>query len=254
MLDEIIDSVRARVPEITGREAELRARALASPPARDFTSALTGAGLGVIAEYKRRSPSAGPIGSDDPAAVAAAYEAGGACALSVLTEPEWFGAAPDDLRRARSATGLPVLRKDFTLHPSQVWEGRASGADAALAIVAVLADDELEAVVQAAKEAQMALLMEVHDEGELARAIEAGATLIGVNNRDLETFEVDVTTAERLGPLIPEGLTAVAESGVGTPALAARMRAAGYDAVLVGEAAMRAQDPSAFVRALREAE
>jgi indole-3-glycerol phosphate synthase len=253
MLDDIVTATRRRLHAVVAAEGALRERCSLAPPARDLIAALRSPGLSVIAEFKRRSPSVGVIADGDPAATATAYEAGGASALSVLTEPDFFGGGPDDLRRARSATTLPALRKDFTLHPAQVWEGRAMGADAVLAIVALLDDETLASILTAGEEAGVAVLVEAHDAAEVARAAAAGAGVIGVNNRDLSTFEVDVATAERLRGLIPVGTVAVAESGVGAPDTAARMAAAGYDAILVGEAAMRASDPAAFVRALREA-
>ena len=239
MLDEIVAATRRRLRAVVAAEAEMRERCSLAPAPRDLAGALRAPGLSVIAEFKRRSPSAGRISHGDPATVASAYEAGGAAGMSVLTEPDFFGGSPEDLGLARGATVLPVLRKDFTIHPSQVWEARAMGADAVLAIVALLDDDVLSAILAAADEVE--------------RASAAGSSVIGVNNRDLATFEVDVATAERLRHLIPDGVVAVAESGVSAPATASRMAAAGYDAILVGEAAMRAADPAAFVRSLREA-
>ena len=253
MLDDIVAAVRLRLPDILAAEAELRRRCALAPPARDFEGALRAPGLSVIAEFKRRSPSVGPIGDADPAVVAAAYESGGASAISVLTEPDFFDGAPGDLRRARTAATVPVLRKDFTLHPAQIWETRAMGADAALAIVALLDDETLAEILAAGRDAGLGVLVEAHDPDELRRAVAAGARVVGVNNRDLATFRVDVATAERLRDLIPRHVVAVAESGVGAPGTAARMAAAGYDAILVGEAAMRATDPAAFVRSLRDA-
>jgi len=253
MLDDIVAATRRRLAGVIAAEPALRERCSLAPPARDLTGALRSPGLSVIAEFKRRSPSVGPISDGDPGSTAASYERGGAAALSVLTEPDYFGGDPDDLRRARRVTGLPALRKDFTLHPAQVWEGRAMGGDAVLAIVALLDDVTLAAILAAGREAGVAVLVEAHDAAEVARAAAAGAGVVGVNNRDLSTFEVDVSTAERLRSLIPDGVVTVAESGVSTPETAARMAQAGYDAILVGEAAMRAVDPAAFVRSLREA-
>jgi indole-3-glycerol phosphate synthase len=233
---------------------DLRDEAERAVPARDFAGALALDGLSVIAEVKRRSPSRGPIAEDlDAPDLAGRYAAGGAAAISVLTEPEFFSGSPADLAAVRAAVDLPVLRKDFVVHPAQVWETRALGADAVLLIVAVLDDSELVGLLATAAEAGLAALVEVHTAAEAERALWAGAGIIGVNNRDLTTFDVDLGTAERLRAGLPEGVIAVAESGVSSPAGAARMSAAGYEAILVGEAAVRAVDPAAFVRSLRDA-
>ena len=252
MLDPILASVRRRLDDVVGAEGALRAAVAELPPARDFAAALSGPGLGLIAEFKRRSPSAGPIAEEavveDRVAV---YEAGGASAVSVLTEPDHFGGSLDDLRAAVSASGLPVLRKDFVLHPAQIWEARAAGADAVLLIVAALSDGELLRLAGTAAAAGLAALVEVHTEDEARRARDAGAALIGVNNRDLATFRVDLATAERLRALLPVDAVTVAESGVSDPAGAARMAEAGYDAVLVGEALMRTGDPGDLLQRLR---
>ena len=252
VLPEILASVRSRLPGVIAREATLRSAAAMAPPPRGFSDALTGGGLSIVAEVKRRSPSAGAIAPDlDPAALAAAYERGGAAGVSVLTEADHFGALPGDLATVRSRVSLPVLRKDFVLHPAQVWEARAMGADAVLLIAAILSDAELCEAQAAAEAAGIDALVEVHDEGEARRVAAIGASLVGVNNRDLRSFTVDLATAESLRRLLPEGCVAVAESGVSTPAAAARMAAAGYDAVLVGEAAVRHPDPAGFVESLR---
>jgi indole-3-glycerol phosphate synthase len=208
----------------------------------------------VVAELKRRSPSAGDIDPGlDAASRAAAYEAGGAAAVSILTESEHFGGSLADLSAARAAVGLPVLRKDFVLHPAQIWQARAHDADAVLLIAAVLDDRRLSELVETATGAGMAALVEVHTAEEAQRAGAIGASLVGVNNRDLATFRVDLSVAERLRAELPDGAVAVAESGVSSPEGAARMAAAGYDAVLVGEALVRAADPARLVRRLREA-
>lgn len=252
MLDPILASVRTRLPAVIAREAALVAAAALAPPALRFASALQGPGLAVVAEVKRRSPSAGPMAPDlDVAAIAEAYRAGGAAALSILTEPDHFGALPGDLAEARATGGLPVLRKDFILHPAQVWEARAMGADAVLLIAAILDDATLTDLMGVAAVAGLDVLVEVHSAEEAVRADAAGAVLVGVNNRDLTTFVTDLSTAERLRDRLPEGCIAVAESGVSSPEGAARMLHAGYDAVLVGEAAVRASDPAGFVAALR---
>jgi indole-3-glycerol phosphate synthase len=252
VLDSILDSVRARLGDVVAAEASLRADAADLPPARDFAAALAGRGLAVIAEIKRRSPSAGDIDPGlDPAARARSYLEGGAAAVSVLTEPDHFGGSPADLQAVRAAVPLPVLRKDFVLHPAQVWQARAWGADAVLLIAAVLDGGLLADLVRTTAEAGLTALVEVHGEDEVERAAAVGARVIGVNNRDLTTFRVDLGTAERIRPMLPPGVVTVAESGVSDPAGAARMAAAGYDAVLVGEALVRSPDPAALLRSLR---
>lgn len=254
MLDRIISSVRRRLPALEARQDEFREEAGRMPPARDFTAALSGPGLSVIAEFKRASPSKGVINPGmDPAERAAAFERGGAAAVSVLTEPDHFMGSPGDLEAARAAAPLPVLRKDFTLHPVHVWEARAMGADAVLLIAAVLDDALLARLLEAAAEAGLAALVEVHDRGEALRAAAAGAEVIGVNNRDLRTFRVDLSASERIAPLLDGAAVRVAESGVNGPEDAARLRGAGYDAVLVGEYLSRAGDPAAAVAGLRGA-
>lgn len=244
--------MRLRLPDVISREDTLRAAASLAPPPRGFAQSLAQPGLSVIAEVKRRSPSKGPIDpSLNPGALAAAYERGGAAAVSVLTEADHFGALPGDLATVRGAVALPVLRKDFVLHPAQVWETRAMGADAVLLIAAVLSDAELAAAMDTARESGLDALVEVHDANEARRVADLGAALVGVNNRNLQTFAVDVSTAESLRRLLPDGCIAVAESGIDSADTASRMAAAGYDAVLVGEAAVRHSDPATFVASLR---
>ena len=252
MLDKVLTSVRRRLPEVRARQERLREAAAGLPPPRDFTGALAGPGLSVIAEFKRASPSKGVINAGmDPSERAAAYEAGGASAMSVLTEPDHFMGSSEDLRSARSATSLPALRKDFTLDTAQVWEARVMGADAVLLIVAILDDALLARLLGAAEEAGLAALVEVHSRREAGRAIDAGATLIGVNNRDLRTFDVDLATSERIAPLLGGVDVRVAESGVKGPEGAARLGAAGYDALLVGEYLSRSADPAEAISGLR---
>lgn len=252
MLDHILDRTRERVDALAPLEHSLRQAARSAPAVRDFEDALRSSGLAVVAEIKRRSPSAGVLAPAlDPAEQAAAYVAGGAAAISVLTEPEFFSGTLEDLRAVRTAVEVPVLRKDFTLHPAQIWEARAAGADAVLLIVAALSDEELRALLAVARETGMAALVEAHTPDEALRAVTAGAPLIGVNNRDLTTFVTDLTTAESIAPLLPAGVVRVAESGVSTAEGAARMRRAGYHAILVGEALVRATDPAALVSRLR---
>jgi len=233
--------------------AALVAEARTRPAPRPFAAALAAGGdrLAVIAEVKRRSPSKGDLAPDlDPAEVAAAYQAGGAACLSVLTDVEFFGGSPADLAAARDAVDLPVLRKDFTVAPADVADARLMGADAVLLIVAALDDAELAELLRLAGELSLDALVEVHDEAELDRALAAGATLVGVNQRDLVTFAVDTARAERLAGAIPPGLVAVAESGVRDGADAARLAAAGYQAVLVGESLVTAPDRRAALTAL----
>lgn len=233
-------------------EDVLRRRAAFADPPRSVLAALDATpGLAVIAEVKRRSPSAGDIDAMlDPVTQASAYASGGAAAVSVLTEPDHFGGSLDDLRRVRSAIEAPVLRKDFIVAPGQVFEARVAGADAVLLIVAALSQPVLERLIGQVQDLGMTPLVEVHDGPETERALSAGARLIGVNNRDLATFDVDLATAETLAPLLVDAEATVAESGIATPEDARRMADAGYRAVLVGEALVRAPDPAAMVRAL----
>lgn len=222
-------------------------------PTRPFRERLRGRahGAAVIAELKRRSPSKGELAPGLVASdLARSYETGGAACLSVLTDTEYFGGSPADLAEARAACALPVLRKDFTVCEHDVVDARLMGADAVLLIVAALTDEELTRFRTRADELAMAALVEVHDEIELERALAAGADLVGVNRRDLRTFEVHPARAEELVARIPEGVVSVAESGVSSAADAARLHDAGYDAVLVGETLVTAADPAAAVREL----
>ncbi|MCW5774410.1 MAG: indole-3-glycerol phosphate synthase TrpC [Rhodospirillaceae bacterium] len=246
---EAVAASRARYP----LEALREACAAANRPAfvaRDFRAAIAAPGLSAIAEIKRRSPSAGALKQGaDAAATAAIYAGAGARALSVLTEPDHFGGSLDDLKAARATVTIPVLRKDFIVDPYQIVESRAAGADAILLIVAALGARTGEFLAQAAGEGLHALV-EVHDEDELRIAIDAGADIVGINNRNLTDLSVDLETFERLAPLLPSGVFAVAESGVETRADAVRMRRAGAHAILVGTALMRAPDPAAKLREL----
>ncbi len=209
--------------------------------------------MAVIAEVKRRSPSKGDLWPDlDAAALAAQYETGGASCVSVLTDEEWFGGSVEDLRVARSATALPVLRKDFTVHPHDVLDARIMGADCVLLVVAALDDAELRDFHDLAGELAMGALVEIHDESELERALAVDATLVGVNQRDLVTFEVDTARARRMAPQIPAGVVRVSESGVRGRADVVAHGLAGYHAVLVGETLVTSGDPAGAVRALRE--
>jgi indole-3-glycerol phosphate synthase len=231
--------------------AELERVAAAQPPARDLRSALRGERLAVIAEMKARTPLMGRLSDDySPAALAATYTAAGAAALSVLCQETSFGGSPGHLAEARAVTGLPIMRKDFTVDEHQVVEARANGADAVLLIAAALPPARLRALLALTRELGMEALVEVHAEPEVRAALEAGATVVGVNHRDLATFRVDVGLTERLRPCVPPEVVYVAESGIHTGADAARMRRAGADAILVGEALMRAPDPAAKLREL----
>ena len=254
-LDTIVAAHRASAAADRRDAHELVDRALELPPTRGFTENLGYGdeedGLAVISEIKRRSPSKGDLDPDlDPAVVAADYQAGGASALSVLTDREFFGGSPDDLHAAREACDLPVLRKDFTVSSNDIADARLMGADAVLLIVAALTPEELRAFVALAGRLGLDALVEVHDEDELARALAAQATLIGVNQRDLRTFEVDHERALRMASQFPEGVTSVAESGIRGPEDAARLSDAGFDAVLVGETLVRSADRRSAVASL----
>jgi indole-3-glycerol phosphate synthase len=257
VLGEILIRTRARVEERRLRFPldRLLAAGPTPGPARSFARALARpGGPRLIAEFKRRSPSRGVIREElAPSTVARAYEAGGAAALSVLTEPEFFGGRLEDLSQARGATSLPTLRKDFVVDPYQVWEARSAGADAVLLIAAALSDRELLGLLGTAAQANLDALVEVHDATELDRALKAQARLVGVNNRDLKTLEVSLETALGLAPRIPDEVVAVAESGIKTGADLKRLRDAGFDAFLVGEHLMRAPDPGSALAALIQA-
>lgn len=256
-LDRILEAHRASAAADARALPDLVAAARDAGPTRGFTASLrAGAddGLAVIAEVKRRSPSKGDLSVDlDPAEVAAAYEAGGATCLSVLTDQEFFGGSPADLQAARAAVRVPVLRKDFTVSAHDVCDTRLMGADAVLLIVAALADDELADLHELATDLGLDVLVEVHDEGELERALAVGATVVGVNQRDLVTFEVDHDRARRVGAAMPDHVVRVAESGIRGPDDAAALAAVGFHAVLVGESIVTAADRAASVAALRRA-
>jgi indole-3-glycerol phosphate synthase len=254
MLDQILASTRARVATLHAEREVLPAAAAAAPAPRSLATALGAPGLQVIAEIKRRSPSAGQIASDlDAAAQARRYADGGAAAISVLTEPDFFGGSLADLAAVRDVVEIPVLRKDFIVDPVQVWEGRAAGADAVLLIVAALGPSQLRELLAVVAAAGMEALVEVHTPREVDAALAAGAETIGVNNRDLATFITDLAVAEAIAPTIPDGVVTVGESGVSSVAGARRMAAAGYDAILVGEAVVRSADPAGFIAELRAA-
>jgi indole-3-glycerol phosphate synthase len=217
-----------------------------------FRTALLGDGIGVIAEFKRRSPSAGPLhGEPDLERIVTAYARGGAVAVSILTEGPNFGGTLDDLRAARTFCALPLLRKDFIVDPYQLREARAAGADAVLLIVAALAPGELASLHADAWALGLDVLVEAHDEHELAAALDAGAEIVGINNRDLRDFSVDVGRTERLLDAIPPGVIVVSESGIVAPEQLAALRERGVHAVLVGELLMRAEDPAAALGLLQ---
>ena len=256
VLDDIIVGVRDDLARRRGvaPEADLRAALADAPAPRDPMPEFRAAGVSVIAEVKRRSPSKGDLaGIPDPAALATAYAAGGAAAISVLTEQRRFGGSLDDLRAVRAAVDTPLLRKDFIVEDYQLLEARVAGADLALLIVAALADDDLRRLHDRARELGLTVLVEVHDEPETERALALGAELIGVNARNLRTLDVDEETFSRLARLVPADRVLVAESGISGPADVARYAADGARVVLVGEALVRDGDPAAAVRAMREA-
>jgi indole-3-glycerol phosphate synthase len=254
MLEWIVADTRRRLPDVLARRASIEDAVAAAEATRDFAGALANPGLSVIAEFKRASPSRGPLNLDmEPATQAAVYEQGGASAMSILTEPDHFFGSGDDLIAARAATSLPVIRKDFTLDPVHVWEARAMGADAVLLIVAILAPTELSTLIAASREVGLEALVEVHNAEEARVAVDSGAAIVGVNNRDLTTFDVDIATAEEIAPLLADITVRVAESGILGPPDATRMRVAGYDAVLVGEYLVKAGDPAAAIAGLRSA-
>ncbi len=256
-LDRILEAHRASAAADARSLDTLVGAAREMPPPRGFLEALRAASateLAVIAEVKRRSPSKGDLAPDlDPADTARAYAAGGAACLSVLTDAAWFGGSAADLQAARAAVTIPALRKDFTVDPRDVCDARLMGADAVLLIVAALDDAELAALHDLAVDLGLDVLVEVHDEAELRRAVAVGATLIGVNQRDLVTFEVDTDRAVRVGATMPAEVVRIAESGIRGPDDAARLVEAGFHAVLVGESLVTAGDPAGSVTALRRA-
>lgn len=254
MLEEILASADRRAA-LSARDIDRFVKeADVAGDVRSLRSALSGDGLAIIAEIKRRSPSAGLIAQDmDPVMQARAYERGGADAISVLTEPDFFDGSLDDLMAVREAVSVPVLRKDFTRNSAQVWEARAAGADAVLLIVAALDDVRLTELVGLAEDVGIDAIVEAHSVGEVHRAAAAGASIIGVNNRDLTTFVTDLAVAESAAGALPPSVLSVAESGVSDAEGARRMRRAGYDAILVGEALVRHADPAVLVAELKSA-
>jgi indole-3-glycerol phosphate synthase len=260
LLAAIVAATRARVAArreyVPTSVLERQARSRATEAGR-FRAALTRPNrVNVIAECKRRSPSRGVLRRDyDPPAIARAYETHGAAAVSVLTEPGFFDGSLDHLAAVRAAVELPLIRKDFTVDEYQILEARAAGADAILLIVAALEPAVLRRLFESARALGLDALVEVHDERELENALAAGATLVGVNNRNLRTLRVDLEASRRLAPLIPEGIVRVAESGIRSGRDVAALQQAGYGAFLVGEQFMAAEDPGAALdQLLREAE
>lgn len=255
-LDRIIAAHRALAQVDARDEDEMFERALRQPGVRGFKRAILSTRasdeVAVIAEVKRRSPSKGNLNESlNPSALATTYEHGGATCMSVLTDVEFFGGSPADLIAARDACALPVLRKDFTVSRLDVIDARLMGADAVLLIVAVLSDGELGEFTDLARQLGMDALVEVHDEAELERALAVGADIVGVNQRDLVTFEVDTERAVRLAPRIPSDVVSAAESGIRGPGDARVLAEAGFDALLVGETLVTSDDPIGMLRSLR---
>lgn len=250
-LGRIVAEAELRARVLESRSDELGSDAEESLPGPSLERALRGTTVAVIAEVKRRSPSRGAIAERlDAAAQAQAYAAGGAAAVSVLTEPAHFGGTVDDLVAVRAGVAIAALKKDFHVAPIQLVEARALGASAALLIARALSPERLAAMMDTGRSLGLELVVEVRDDDELARALEGGATMVGVNNRDLETLEIDAGTCERLIPRVPAGVLAIAESGMRTRADVERYAACGADAVLVGSMLSSSGDPAAATRAL----
>jgi indole-3-glycerol phosphate synthase len=250
ILDKIVDHKRRELIECKQARPlkALETKARAAPPPRETVAALRTPGVSLIAEIKRASPSKGLLHPDlDPAEWARTYVEGGAAAISVLTDQRFFQGSLDDLCLVRQAVDVPVLRKDFVIEPYQVYEARAAGADLILLIVAILCDQDLTTLYRLVRDLGMSALIEVHDERELARALAVGPRIVGINNRDLHTFTVDLGTTERLQDLVPDDVVLVSESGVHTRSDVERLAALGADAMLVGESLVKAQDVSAHV-------
>jgi indole-3-glycerol phosphate synthase len=257
MIEQLISAAREGVDRRRGQvsQADLEAMLPERGHDRPFSEALVRPGISVIAEFKRRSPSAGDISaSAEVARQVAAYERGGAAAISVLTDERHFGGSLEDLRAARAACSLPILRKDFIVDPYQLCEAAVNGADAVLLIVGALDDSALRALDQEARDLDLDCLVEVHDAAELERALELDADVIGINNRNLDQGTVDVSTTYELMPDVPAGKTVVAESGISSRAELEELERVGVDAVLIGGALMSAADPEALARELSGAD
>jgi indole-3-glycerol phosphate synthase len=253
MIEQLISTAREGVEERRGQvpQADLESRLSARGEDRPFSEALVRPGLSLIAEFKRCSPSAGEISTAaEVSEQVRAYERGGSAALSVLTDERHFGGSLEDLRAARAACDLPILRKDFIVDPYQLYEAAVHGADAVLLIVRALDDRELRALYDEARGLDLDCLVEVHDAEELTRALELDADVIGVNNRDLDAGSIDVSTTYELMPDVPAGKTIVAESGISSRAELEELARVGVDAVLIGGALMSAADPEAKTREL----
>jgi len=253
VLSRIIEQKRAEIPSIEAARARLEEEAdLRAQDRRDFRAALLGVRPAIIAEAKKASPSKGVLAANfDAARIATRYRDGGAACLSVLTDSRFFQGSLADLSAAREASGLPVLRKDFTIAPVQVIEAAAGGADAILLIAAILPTSAMRSLRELAARYRMAALVEVHDAEELARAADSGAEIIGVNNRNLHDFTVSLDTAEKLAPRMPRSSVRVAESGIHSPDDIRRLMSCGYAAFLVGEHLMKSDDPAEALRRLR---
>jgi len=250
-LDTILEGAHDRARALARHGAELERRAAAAPAVPSFAGALAGATVGVIAEVKRRSPTVGAIRPDlDPVRHALAYAQGGAVAISVLTEAQYFGGSLDDLRQVAQAVALPVVRKDFLVDELQIVEARAAGAAAVLLIARLLEPAALRRLARAARAQGLGVVIEVHEVAELEPALAAEPTALGVNSRDLATFAVELGVAERLVARVPPGIPTIAESGIMTRGDVERLAAVGADLVLVGTAVARSDDPAASVRAL----
>lgn len=252
MKSDILEQIIARKREeiATLKHAEMDDYSIVDR--RDFDNALRRPGIAVIAEVKRRSPSRGDIApSVDPFLLAAAYEAGGAAAISCLTDESFFGAHADDLPDARRGSSVPVLRKDFIIDKRQIHQSAEMGADAILLIARCLTTQELRHLISTANRRQLATLVEAHDDCDIAKALDAGATIVGINNRNLKTFEVNIANAIRLRDRIPADCLAVSESGIHSADDVRRMADAGFDAVLVGESLVRSDNPTHALEVLR---
>lgn len=251
VLDQIVERTRERLRDEAKPDRRAAEEMSRTRPAHAFRDALAREGVNVIAEIKSASPSAGAIVTDpDVESIARDYARGGAAAVSVVTEPEFFRGSRDWLARARAASGLPVIMKDFIVEPSQIVRGIAAGADAILLLASLLDAAHLRDYIALIHAYGCDALVEVHDEAELERAVSAGAPIIGVNNRDLKSFHVDLATSERLGAMMPADAIRVAESGIRVRADVERLRAAGFRAFLVGESLLRQSDRAAAVEAL----
>ncbi|MEA2420672.1 MAG: indole-3-glycerol phosphate synthase [Thermoleophilaceae bacterium] len=256
-LDELVGATREAIHRRKRERplAELERQAGSQPEGRPFAEALSHPGTSLIAEHKRRSPSAGTIREGVSCAdVVSAYERGGAAALSVLTEEAHFGGSLDDLVEARAATELPVLRKDFTIDPYQLYEAKAAGADAVLLVVGAMTQGELAGLYREAHTLDLDAIVEIHDEEELDRALEVDADVLGINNRNLEDFSLDIQRTFDLLHDVPAGKVVVSESGIQTREQIEELEQVGVDAVLIGEVLMRAEDPENAVRQLTRPE